>query len=151
LGSLSYLAVNGWVLHDALAFVDVQRRHWFHWLSPPWTGAVEATRWFANRDPWLRLTVGAGELLGAAVASVVSVLSWTRLRPSDATYALVVTIMVTFLPFWLSIPRYLLALYPLFVLAGRVRMLLLQGVVAAVSLSALVVLSVAFTRGLWAF
>jgi hypothetical protein len=79
------------------------------------------------------------------------VLSWTRLRPSDATYALVVTIMVTFLPFWLSIPRYLLALYPLFVLAGRVRMPLLQGVVAAASLSALVVLSVAFTRGLWAF
>ncbi len=151
LGLLSYLAVNWWVLHDALAFVDVQRRHWFHWLSAPWTGAVEATRWLANRDPWLRLTVGAGELLGAAVAYAVSLLSWIRLRPSDATYALVVTVLVTFLPFWLSIPRYLLALYPLFVLAGRVRVALVQGVVAAASLSALLVLSVAFTHGLWAF
>jgi Mannosyltransferase (PIG-V) len=151
LGLLSYLAVNWWVLHDALAFVDVQRRHWFHWLSTPWTGAIEATRWFANRDPWLRLTVGAGELLGAAVAYAISLLSWVRLRPSDATYALVVTVLVTFLPFWLSIPRYLLALYPLFVLAGRVRAGWVQGVVAVSSLSALVVLSVAFTRGQWAF
>jgi hypothetical protein len=151
LGLVSYLAVNWWVLHDALAFVDVQRRHWFHWLSAPWTGAIEATRWFANRDPWLRLTVGAGELLGAAVAYAVSLLSWIRLRPSDATYALVMTVLVTFLPFWLSIPRYLLALYPLFVLAGRVRVAVVQGVVAVASLSALVVLSVAFTRGQWAF
>lgn len=151
LGLLSYLAVNWWVLHDALAFVDVQRRHWFHWLSAPWTGAIEATRWFANRDPWLRLTVGAGELLGAAVAYAVSLLSWIRLRPSDATYALVVTVLVTFWPFWLSIPRYLLALYPLFVLAGRVRVAWVQGVVAVASLLALVVLSVAFTRGQWAF
>ena len=151
LGLLSYLAVNWWVLHDALAFVEVQRRHWFHRLSAPWTGAVEATRWFANRDPWLRLTVGAGELLGAAVAYTVSLLSWVRLRPSDATYALVVTVLATFLPFWLSIPRYLLALYPLFVLAGRVRVAVVQAVVALASLAALVVLSIAFTRGQWAF
>ncbi len=151
LGLVSYLAVNWWVLHDALAFVDVQRRHWFHWLSAPWTGAIEATRWFGNRDPWLRLTVGVGELLGAAIAYTVSLLSWMRLRPSDATYALVMTVLVTFLPFWLSIPRYLLALYPLFVLAGRVRVAWVQGVVAVASLSALVVLSIAFTRGQWAF
>jgi hypothetical protein len=151
LGLLSYLAVNWWVLHDAFAFVDVQRQHWFHRLSAPWDGLIEATRWFTNQDPWLRVTVGAGEVLGAAVSYLVTVLTFLRLRPSDGAYALAVTVMVTFLPFWLSIPRYLLALYPLFVLAGRVRIRLVQGVTAAVSLTMLVGLSVAFTRGMWAF
>jgi hypothetical protein len=151
LGLISYLVVNWWVLHDAFAFVEVQRQHWFHRLSAPWDGVIEATHWFTNQDPWLRVTVGAGELLGAAVAYLVTVLSWLRLRPSDGAYALAVTVLATFLPFWLSIPRYLLALYPLFVLAGRVRIPLVQGVTAAVSVSALVVLSVAFTRGMWAF
>lgn len=151
LGLLSYLAVNWWVLHDAFAFVEVQRQHWFHRLSAPWDGLIEATHWFTNQDPWLRVTVGAGELVGAAVSYLVTVLSWLRLRPSDGAYALAVTVLVTFLPFWLSIPRYLLALYPLFVLAGRVRIRLVQGVTAAASVSALVVLSVAFTRGMWAF
>jgi hypothetical protein len=151
LGLLSYLAVNWWVLHDAFAFVDVQRQHWFHRLSAPWDGLIEATRWFTNQDPWLRVTVGGGELLGAAVSYLVTVLTFLRLRPSDGAYALAVTVMVTFLPFWLSIPRYLLALYPLFVLAGRVRIRLVQGVTAAVSLTMLVGLSVAFTRGMWAF
>jgi mannosyltransferase PIG-V len=151
LGLLSYLAVNWWVLHDLFAFVAVQRQHWYHRLTAPWDGAIEATRWFANRDPWLRLTVGAGELVGAALAYSVTVLSWLRLRPSDAVYALSVTVMVTFLPFWLSIPRYLLAIYPLFVLAGRVRLPFVQGLTAAASLSLLAVLSIAFTHGLWAF
>ena len=151
LGLLTYLAINWWVLRDLFAFVAVQRDHWYHRFTAPWDGAVEAGRWLSNQDPWLRLTVGVGELLGAAVAYAVTVLSWIRLRPSDALYALTVTVMVTFLPFWLSIPRYLLALYPLFVLAGRVRTPFVQGVAAAVSVSALLVLSLAFTRGMWAF
>src|SRR2546430_9694433 len=51
---------------------------------------------------------------------LVTVLSWLRLRPADAVYATIVTVLVTFLPFWLSIPRYLLGMYPLFLLAGRI-------------------------------
>lgn len=150
-GLVSYLGVNLWVLHDPLAFVAVQRDHWYHRLTAPWDGATEAVRWLSNRNPWLRLTVGAGELAGAATAYAVSVLSWLRLRPSDAVYALAVTAMATFLPFWLSIPRYLLAMYPLFILAGRVRTPCIQGLAAALSVTALVVLTLAFTHGMWAF
>jgi hypothetical protein len=97
------------------------------------------------------LTVGWGETLGGLSAYLVTGLSWLRLRWSDAAYATALTILVTFLPFWLSIPRYLLGLYPLFLLAGRVRNRLVQGGVAAVSFAVLLALSVLFASGDWAF
>ena len=59
--------------------------------------------------------------------------------------------MVTFLPFWLSIPRYLLSMYPLFLLAGRIRRAWLYLPMVGLSFVALAVFSLAFGRGYWAF
>jgi hypothetical protein len=58
---------------------------------------------------------------------------------------------VTFLPFWLSIPRYLLSLYPLFLLVGRIRIRWLYLLMVGGSFTALVIFALAFGRGYWAF
>jgi len=150
-GFLLYLATNWLVLKDPFAFVAVQRVHWSHRLAPPWTGFTEAVHSLFWRVPWERLTVGAGEILGGISAYAVTVLSWIRLEPADAAYAAALTVMVTFLPFWLSIPRYLLSLYPLFWLAGRVRNRWIQGIAVALSFTGLITFSLAFSRGYWAF
>jgi hypothetical protein len=60
-------------------------------------------------------------------------------------------VMATFLPFWLSIPRYLLSMYPLFLLAGRIRSRWLYLPLVGLSFVALVVFGLAFGRGYWAF
>jgi len=150
-GFLSYLWINWRVLNDPFAFLEVQRLHWYHQLSAPWVGLQEAVRSVFDRSPWERLTVGAGELLGGVTAYAIAVLSWLKLRPSDAAYATAVTVLVTFLPFWQSIPRYLLIVFPLFLLAGRVRNQFIQGLAASLSRVGLITFSVAFTRGIWAF
>ena len=151
LGFLAYLGVNWVVLRDPFAFVEVQRLHWYHRLSPPWEGLRGAIQSISWRPGTERLTVGWGETLGGLSAYLVTGLSWLRLRWSDAAYATALTVLITFLPFWLSIPRYLLGLYPLFLLAGRVRNRLVQGGVAAVSSAVLLALSVLFASGDWAF
>jgi len=151
LGLLLYLGINWQVLGHPLAFVEIQRVKWYHQFRPPWEGAAEAINGVFTRTPWERLTVGAGELVGGVTAYLVSLMSWLRLRPADALYALTLTIMITFLPFWLSIPRYLLSMFPLFILAGRVENRVVQGLTALLSLAGLLVFSVAFTRSLWAF
>ena len=150
-GFLLYIATNWLVLGNPLAFVSVQDLHWSHRLAPPWTGFTSAVHSIFWRVPWERLTVGAGEVVGGLVAYAVTALSWLKLRPGDAAYAAAVTVMVTFLPFWLSIPRYLLGLYPLFVLAGRVRTRFVQGLALALSFVGLITFSLAFSRGYWAF
>ncbi len=150
-GFLVYLLTNWVVLHDPFAFVAVQGMHWSHRLAPPWAGLTEAIHGLFWRVPWEKLTVGVAEIVGGIAAYVVTALSVIKLRPGDAAYAAAVTAMVTFLPFWLSIPRYLLSLYPLFLLAGRVRNQFVQGIALALSFAGLIVFSLAFSRGYWAF
>jgi len=151
LGFLVYLATNVLVLGDPFAFVTVQREHWSHSLAAPWVGFADAVRGISWRVPWEKLTVGGGEIAGGITAYATATLSWLRLRPADAAYATVLTVMITFLPFWLSIPRYLLSMYPLFLLAGRIRIGWLYLSMVALSFMALVVFSLAFGRGYWAF
>lgn len=151
LGFATYLATNLLVLGDPVAFIAVQRQHWSHSLSAPWVGFAAAVRGITWRVPWEKLTVGGGEIAGGITAYATATLSWLRLRPADAAYATVVTAMITFLPFWLSIPRYLLSMYPLFLLAGRIRSRWLYLSMVALSFTALVVLALAFGRGYWAF
>lgn len=151
IGFVVYLATNQLVLGDPLAFIAVQRQHWSHSLAAPWVGFAQAIRSIGWRVPWEKLTVGGGEIAGGLIAYAVSVLAWLRLRPADAVYATLLTVMVTFLPFWLSIPRYLLAMYPLFLLVGRITNRGLYLGVVVVSLTCLVVFGLAFGRGYWAF
>lgn len=150
-GFALYLAVNWLVLGDALAFVQVQRDHWYHRLSAPWVGLYAAARGLAWRTPWEKLTVGGGELVAGIGAYLTTALAAIRLRPGDAVYAAVLTVLMTFLPFWLSIPRYLLAMFPLFLLLGRIRILQVQIALTALFATGLLVFSVAFAKGYWAF
>ena len=151
LGFLTYLLTNLLVLGDALAFITVQRQHWSHSLAAPWVGFIDAIRGISWRVPWEKLTVGGGEAIGGIAAYATTILSGLRLRPSDAAYATVLTVMVTFLPFWLSIPRYLLGMYPLFLLVGRIGQRWIYVAMVAASFVALLVFSLAFGRGYWAF
>jgi hypothetical protein len=143
--------LNLLVLGDPVAFLTVQREHWSHSLAAPWVGFANAVRGITWRVPWEKLTVGGGEIAGGIAAYATTALSWLQLRPADAVYATVVTVMVTFLPFWLSIPRYLLTMYPLFLLAGRITSRWLYLAMVALSFVALVVFALAFGRGYWAF
>lgn len=151
LGFVTYLLTNLLVLGDAFAFVSVQRQHWSHSLAAPWVGFADAIRGISWRVPWEKLTVGGGEAVGGIAAYATTILSWIRLRPSDAAYATVLTAMVTFLPFWLSIPRYLLGMYPLFLLVGRIGQRWLYLAMVAASFTGLLVFGLAFGRGYWAF
>ncbi len=150
-GFLTYLLTNVLVLGDAFAFISVQRQHWSHSVAAPWAGFAEAIRGISWRVPWEKLTVGGGEVAGGIAAYATTTLSWLRLRPSDAAYATVLTVMVTFLPFWLSIPRYLLAMYPLFLLVGRISRRWVYLALVAASFVGLLVFGLAFGRGYWAF
>jgi len=151
LGFVTYLLTNLLVLGDPLAFLTVQRQHWSHSLAAPWRGFASAVSSITWRNPWEKLTVGAGEIAGGIAAYLATALSWLRLRRADAVYATVVTVLITFLPFWLSIPRYLLGMYPLFLLAGRITRQWLYLPLVGLSFIALVVFGLAFGRGYWAF
>jgi hypothetical protein len=151
LGFLTYLVTNWLVLGSPFAFIAVQQAHWSHSLAAPWVGFADAIQSISRRGLWQKVTVGTGEIAGGMAAYATATLSWLRLRPSDAAYATALTIMITFLPFWLSIPRYLLSLYPLFLLVGGITSRGRYLALVCASSIALIVFAMAFGRGYWAF
>lgn len=117
---LSPLLAYAWYMHghvgDALAFRAAQRLPSFnHDLAPPWSGFALTWQTMVTapdaetRSIFLREIVFG--LLGLAACLVAW--CWPRFPRSWALYCGLVWVFSTSLTFWLSVPRYLLALFPL--------------------------------------
>lgn len=142
---VGYLGLNQVVYGDPLAFVEVQSSHWQKSLSPPWVGIGAL---LASDLPRAWIPELAFIVLGIAgtVASAV------RLRPSWTVWMAGNLVLFTSTSFVLSVPRYSLVLFPLFVwfaiLAGSRRTGVLM---ASASAILLIVLAGRFALGAWAF
>ncbi|MFQ5879225.1 MAG: mannosyltransferase family protein [Dehalococcoidia bacterium] len=153
IGFLAYLAINRQVLGDPFAFVEIQRTHWFHEAVPPWEPLVEAVRSIMNDPPSaLRTTIFEARLAAFVFAAALLASSVRWLRPSYQVYAWGGLIFLMSVSWQISLPRYLLALFPLFLILARIgrRQALHQALLAvsAVFMSGLFVL---YALGRWAF
>lgn len=154
LGFVSYLGINAAVHGDPLHFLEVQRDHWFQRAVPPWvpvTDAVDAVG--ATEEMTIEtFLVHPARLVAISFAVVVLALGWRKLRWTDRTFSVATMLMVLSASWLISLPRYLLALYPLFTtmgVLGKRRAVLWP--VAAAGFALQVLLFTRFARGMWAF
>jgi uncharacterized membrane protein YhaH (DUF805 family) len=119
LGLIAYLAINKVVYGDPTHFMDVQREHWFHRTVPPWDTVREAVlglRTGAEGD--LRF-IYAWRLAALAVVVPLLLVGLRRLRAADSVYAWTALALMTSTTWLLSLPRYVLVLYPLYLVAAK--------------------------------
>jgi len=117
LGFVSYLVLNYAVFGDAFAFLAVQQEHWSKHLAPPWEGLLGALSSVFWRDAAGKVLVGGAELVfGLLGLACILYAVAARLRPSYTIYTLLTWLVVTSTSFWLSVPRYTLSLFPIFIL-----------------------------------
>src|SRR5205085_1697764 len=144
-----YLLLNYKVTGDFFAFAQIQQEHWYKKLTPPWVGIG---------DVWLRTLgenpiEGLHEFIYIVLAILGMIWCWLRTRPSYAMWVTGNLLLVTSTSFVLSVPRYTLTFFPLFILVARAcrgRKLLL-GIITIFSLLSLALYAARFARGLWAF
>ncbi|MEY2562534.1 MAG: hypothetical protein QOH88_727 [Verrucomicrobiota bacterium] len=119
LGFVAYLYLNYHYFGDPLKFLQFQREHWYRALSSP----LEALQWDLAKvwtnEPIERVmqhgsllvafALGTGGLVGAAF----------RLRPCYTIYMAISWVLIYCDTFTLCSPRYLLTLFPLFMLLGQ--------------------------------
>ena len=153
LGFLSYLGVNQVVHGDPLHFLQVQNDHWFQHAVAPWTPITDGVEAMRGSELTLEsFLVHPARLVAIAFALVVLAAGWSQLRPADRVFSAVTMLMVLSASWLISLPRYLLAVYPLFTTMGslgRRRTLLWVAAVAGFALQ--VFLFSRFARGMWAF
>jgi hypothetical protein len=152
-GLLAYLGINWVVYDDPFWFLEVQRSHWSQEAKPPWDTIVVAASSLLDgvQDPTRRLIFWT-RLGACAFAVTVLCVGARRLRVADSVYGWAGLVLVLSTAWLISLPRYVLVLYPLFMVGAKLtrsRTVLLC--VIALSSVAQIWLFSRYVRGIWAF
>lgn len=149
LGFVAYLFLNYRVTGDPFAFSKIMEEHWYKKVTSPWVGVYGV--W--QRIPHFNLTEGLHEFVFIAFSFICTVWSWVKLRPSYAVWMTLNWLLITGTAFVVSVPRYCLTLFPIFILLARLaaKRPLAGYFATAVSLLLLGLFATKFAHGTWAF
>ena len=152
LGFLAYLMLNFAVFGDVFAFMSIEREHWFKHFAPPWVGLFGAIHGIFWREPAEVVLICFAEIFFAFLA-VACIVYAMKFRISYCIYMLFSFIAFTSTTFWLSIPRYTLSLFPVFILLASLskRKDVLHYVFSIAFASFFAFFTILFTQGRWAF
>jgi hypothetical protein len=146
-----YLLLNYQVSGDAFTFLTYQKEHWFRNLAAPWTGMRAAfnSMWRGSAEAHM---VGFEEFFFAALGLVATIFCARLLRLSYTAWMAMNWLLFTSTTFMLSVPRYTLTLFPIYILFARLsQRAYWSEVIAAWSLLFLALFAGLFASGRWAF
>ncbi len=148
-GFLGYLALNYRVTGNPFAFSQIMADHWYKKFTPPWVGIYDV--WM--RIPGINLTEGLQEFVYIVLGLVCTIWCWLRLRPTYAIWMTLNWLLITSTAFIVSVPRYSLTLFPIFILFARLaeKRPLAGALLSAASLLFLALYATKFAYGTWAF
>ncbi len=151
-GLLVYLGVNYQVTGNPFTFMTIQAVHWGTRLDP-WSGLNGAFGWATTASYPDNLTVGMAPIAFATFGLLmVAVGIWKRLRPVYIVYMFLSWALAVSTSWWISVPRYVMAMFPIFFLFGllmrRKEIIIFGTVVSGVLLC---YFTAFFTLGWWAF
>jgi len=119
-GVAAYLVINQIVHHDAFWFLGVQRSHWYQEPVPPWEPVVTAIAKLARGgQSSAYVLIFASRLAAVAFAVPMLVVASRRLRIADAVYGWAALIVVLSTSWLISLPRYLLPIFPIFLVEAK--------------------------------
>ncbi len=153
LGFAAYLLINWRVLGSPLAFLEIQQTHWFHNPVMPWTQLQTFFNALAHDAPSAYRTTVIEAPLAAMVFFTIMMLAGRKwLRPSYAVFAWLAFLPSLFDSFPLSVPRYLLAIFPLFLVSAKLtKNPLANAAYTGASAALLGGLFAVYATGRWAF
>lgn len=152
LGLIFYLGINYYTFGDPFMFLEIQKQHWTKHLDFPFNGFLDALNAIFHKGPQDTVAAGIAEPLAGLLSYLLIIYSFFRIRLSYALFALATWLMVTSTSFWLSVPRYTLSMFPIFItlsLLGRQRVI--NYLILSVSIALYALLLIQFVRFLWAF
>ena len=117
-GFLVYLNINNQVTGSPFTFMEIERVHWYNTLDPV-AGFINALNWASNGIFPQNLILGIAPIFFAVFGLITVVAGYfRRLRPSYLACMLLTWLLAISTSFWLSVPRYIMAMFPMFILLG---------------------------------
>ncbi len=153
LGLIFYAFINYQIFGDPFEFIGVQGGYFHRDVAPFWEGLKNSFINSQTRSPNENLMIGYSEMFAGIIGLVSGILALKYLRVSYAIYMIVALFIVTFNSFWLGTPRYLLTLFPMFIIMSKISesRQWLHYIFVFFSLTLFVIFLSMFVRGMWAF
>ncbi len=152
LGFLLYLAINQWLYSDPWHFLSVQAAHWHKTPGTPWGGIADLFHrldYTKGREFWL---LAVAELAAVGLAILACIYAFVRLSAASGIWCTSNLLLITSSGWLLSTPRYLLTLFPLYLLLAEcARRGLIRRLLDLVCISLMTMLCWEFLHGRWAF
>lgn len=114
-GFLGYLWLNHEVTGDFFAFTKIMHEHWYKKFATPWFGIYDVFL----RAKGMNVNEGLNEFIGIVLVTICMIGSWVSLRASYAVWITFNWLLICSTAYVLSVPRYALALFPIFILFSR--------------------------------
>lgn len=151
LGLGIYMLINSVVLGDPLGFLHHQAIHFWRKLDWPWIGLSGDIGGLSSSGPNVKFVISIPHILTLVLATLTIIWSARRLRPCYTVYSVGIWVLTFCYSFWLSVPRYILSMFPLFIIVallvkGRP---LLQLILAFASILSYGIGLQLFVRGWW--
>ena len=151
-GFLVYLILNYITYGDPFKFLEIQSGHWEMNLSLPVIGFINALGATSGADPGYMITTGWFQVVFGLLGYILIIYSFFRIRLSYSLYALLTWLVVTSTSFWLSLPRFLLTVFPIFIILAILgRRKEVNYIIIFISLILYALLLSQFVRIRWAF
>ncbi|MGH9874021.1 MAG: mannosyltransferase family protein [Pyrinomonadaceae bacterium] len=115
LGFGGYLLLNKHVTGDAFAFTSLMQQFFSKSLSSPITG-IDNALGSLSRAPSEAEMIGMQEVLFITLGLVCTIVSWIKLRPAYSVWMTGNWLLFVSVSFVLSVPRYTLTMFPIFIL-----------------------------------
>lgn len=119
LGFLFYLLVNYQTFGDIFYFQRAQSQNWNTNFSPVIAGVRQTLSFINDQDFDTRIYLGYGQILAFGLSVITAIYAYFKLRKSYFVFSLAFLGIYSSMSFWLSFPRYLLCLFPLYIMLGR--------------------------------
>jgi 4-amino-4-deoxy-L-arabinose transferase-like glycosyltransferase len=151
-GFFIYLGINSQVTGSPFTFMTIQKTHWYNMLDPI-EGINKALLAAGGMSFPDNITRGIAPLIFAFFSWIVFCAGFIRrFRPSYLAYMLLSWLLAVATSFWMSIPRYVITIFPMFILLGLFsRRKTVTVAVTAICLVGLCFFTVLFALYAWAF
>jgi len=116
LGLAGYMLLNLVVFGDPVKFLELQATHFRRTLDWPWVGLSGDIQGLVTAGPSVKIVITDSNILVFLLATATVVWSAFRLRPCYTVYAAALWLLTFCYGFWMSLPRHVLVIFPMFFL-----------------------------------
>lgn len=116
IGFLSYLFINWYVSNNPFEFLRMQKEHFFHESITPWNCILNTLQHiFTDKISETRIMIHETRLWAILISLTLLLFSIKKLRISYSFYSLSQLLILLTDSWLLSLPRYILAFFPMFI------------------------------------